>query len=716
MKGWILDIYPDLKRGKMVLWLRTKKGCHKVMEEYDPEFYLSSSRTGLSRAEEIYRDMGFETERVKRKTSIFENDEKELLNVSSGEVFDPRDLAEALSFFNGYDDMTFYDVDVPLSQRYLIDEEVRPFSLVEKDDGWKEVESSEGLHYSKPPLKVLELKVDVEGQSEDIHLKKGAKKKKLESVEIDSRYIEGEEVEILQSLDRYMKKEDPDVILTEHGDQFYLPYLQRRAELNDVSLTLGREKTVLPSRDGFSYQSYGRVEYRSAQSLLKGRIHIDKNNSFLYKEGRLDGLIEVSRLCKVPLQRLSRRSPGHLINAMETEQAMKEGHLIPWKRNIPEKSKSASHLIGSDRGGHTFDPEPGVYDHIIKMDFASMYPTIIDEYNLSPETLGCDCGHHNEVPGLGYKFCTRKKGLLPEVISPIIKRRQAYKKMAENNEEFKRRAKLLKWILVTCFGYTGYKKARFNCIEVHESITAYGRDILLQAAESARKIGFEVIHGIVDSLWLDGPRNRVEPLVKRVEEETKVELEEEGVYSWLVLLPTRSGNRGASNRYYGVLNGELEAKGVHMSRRDTPEFIKDVQKRILKCMKKRKSKDELEQFFGEEDNEVDKIIRRAIRRIKTRGVPSRKMCIKRTPSRKAGEYEHMTEIKAAMHQYEKTDLDIHPGQEIRYIVTDSKSDVAEEKVAVLGDIEGSEYDTGYYVDYLLRAVEEILAPFGYKTG
>jgi len=41
----------------------------------------------------------------------------------------------------------------------------------------------------------------------------------------------------------------------------------------------------------------------------------------------------------------------------------------------------------------------------------------------------------------------------------------------------------------------GYNKARFGRIECHESITAYGREILLQTIDLAEEMGFEILHG-----------------------------------------------------------------------------------------------------------------------------------------------------------------------------------------------------------------------------
>ncbi len=55
---------------------------------------------------------------------------------------------------------------------------------------------------------------------------------------------------------------------------------------------------------------------------------------------------------------------------------------------------------------------------------------------------------------------------------------------------------------MTCFGYLGYKNARFGRIEAHEAVTAHGRDKLLTAKEISEAAGFTVLHGLTDCLWL----------------------------------------------------------------------------------------------------------------------------------------------------------------------------------------------------------------------
>ena len=56
-----------------------------------------------------------------------------------------------------------------------------------------------------------------------------------------------------------------------------------------------------------------------------------------------------------------------------------------------------------------------------------------------------------------------------DVVAPIIERRtQLKQKRQSKGDMFDQQQNALKWLLVTCFGYTGYKNARFGRIEAHE--------------------------------------------------------------------------------------------------------------------------------------------------------------------------------------------------------------------------------------------------------
>ena len=102
---------------------------------------------------------------------------------------------------------------------------------------------------------------------------------------------------------------DPDLIITQKGDSWDLPYLAHRAQLNGISekLILGREQNEpIPSqkRKDTSFFAYGQIHYKPTTAKLLGRIHIDQSNCFFYEHEQSNeneqGLFEIARTCRYP--------------------------------------------------------------------------------------------------------------------------------------------------------------------------------------------------------------------------------------------------------------------------------------------------------------------------------------------------------------------------------------------------------------------------------
>jgi len=212
-------------------------------------------------------------------------------------------------------------------------------------------------------------------------------------------------------------------------------------------------------------------------------------------------LIDLSRITGIPVQELSRVSPGSAVTALQVSQAQRDGVLVPWKRNLAENWKTALELLIADRGALVIEPKVGLHENAAELDFASLFPNIMVTKNISPETVLCGCCRDSKtrVPFTGYNICEKQIGLIPRVLKPLIERRMAYKKriieFPERAEEYEMKQNILKWLLVTSFGYMGYNKARFGRIECHESITAYGREMLLRTIDMAEEMGFESFTG-----------------------------------------------------------------------------------------------------------------------------------------------------------------------------------------------------------------------------
>lgn len=270
-----------------------------------------------------------------------------------------------------------------------------------------------------------------------------------------------------------------------------------------------------------SYISYGKVYFKPTPFYLYGRIHIDLNNSFIYKDNGLDGLTEISRICRIPLQLSSRSTIGKCLSSLYFYNVYKKNVLIPWKPTTSEIPKSFYDLLKADKGGTVFESQPGAYDKVAEFDFVSLYPNIMLKKNVSSDTINCQCCKDeldNRVPELEhlYHLCKKRTGIVLISLDIVLKRRLEYKRRMKtlsiysvndsSNEKLKtcynNSQTALKWILVTSFGYLGFSNSKFGRIDAHIAVCAFARDILLKKSKIAEKHQFEVIHGIVDSIWL----------------------------------------------------------------------------------------------------------------------------------------------------------------------------------------------------------------------
>jgi DNA polymerase elongation subunit (family B) len=456
MRGWIFDVYPDYKNNSMIIWLKTKSGVKRIEDEsFWPTFYVyhHSYEELRSLARDLMiLDFVVKTRIVKKKIDIRSQTAQRVLEVFPKNYSDLKKCARIVDSRGGYYEYKLFNVDIRLSQRYLAERGLFPMAMVDFSSGFSVEDGQFRLRYSIPNLTGVNLSVHTDARIPTFH-------DPLKKIGLDDVVLEGKEDDILSDLVDTIKKKDPDVIYTKNGDGFVLPYLYARAKINDMEekLILGREPgNFKPKKKGKSYFSYGSILYKPPSYTLKGRLHIDSKSSFMYGEGGLSGLIDLARLSCIPVQDLSRLSPGSAISAMQVNCAISDGYVILWKKNIPEDFKTAQELIVADRGGLIFEPVVGVHEGIVEVDFTSLYPNIMANYNLSPETMMCDCCPESKrmVPELLYHVCEKRVGLIPRVVKPLVQRRIAFKKLVkaqpERKEMYKQKADILKWLLVTC--------------------------------------------------------------------------------------------------------------------------------------------------------------------------------------------------------------------------------------------------------------------------
>ena len=727
--GWLLDITESADGRSVALWTKARPGgrVRRTAVDYRPPFLVTGPRDELAAlARRLAADPAVASAELGTgRPSLFDRRWRPVVRVVPGLNPGRRALARAIDASGGYATFTLYDVDLGPPQLYHLAHGLYPFApVVGRGAELVATEPAETIDYAPPPLRVARLEVRLAGERRGRVPPPDAR---LGSVRLGGVTLDGPEEAILAGLVAELARAEPDVLLTDGGDEFDLPWLYRRAAacgLGPGEFALGREPTPLAAvRPARTFTSYGRVLHRAATYPVPGRFHLDRANSFLYDDAELAGLVDAARLSRLSLQTVARQSPGTCFTAMEMANALARDVHVPWKKNRPEDFRTAEALVASDRGGVILLPPVGVHDHVEEFDFASLYPHLMVRKNLSAETLECRCCPKSPVraPGLGYRSCTRQVGLIPRTLEPLLTRRLAYKAAAkdpalppEERARLTGRVKMLKWILVTAFGYQGYRNARFGRIECHEAINAYARRLLADLVPASEGAGYRVVHGIVDSLWLrpidpDRPPDPAE-FARSMSERFDLPLGYEGRYRWIVFLPATTHGLGVPNRYYGLYeHGDFKLRGIGGRRHDTTGLARRFEHEILDLFRAARDADGVRALLPRALARADLFAER----VRAGAWPLEELLISHRIGQAPEAFVTFTDSVAALRQLAEAGASRGAGETVRFVILDRRSRSIRHRVRAAELLAGDErYDPDAYLELLAREAETLLAPLG----
>jgi len=733
-KGWILDVYPS-GPSQVTVWLIGENGERvRLVDNYTHRIYVAGDYQLLKKLAEKIRDSksvaGFRF--VEKYADFMEATRKRVLEIDMRDYGRTSFFARKVLRLGGYENFQLYNVDVPIAQAYLYERDVFPLAHVlvfESGNriGYELLDSVESCDYEVPRLRFMWINVAVErkGTVTSFSDKIGSI-----SLEMDNKTVvisEGDEADKILELVKTVKEVDPDIVFTRGGDSFLFPYLAYRAFVNGVldKFVLSREAVPLKAKKsrGRSFFSYGRVYYKAPLRRLYGRIHVDVNKTFIYSACGLEGLFEVSRTCRVPLHRAARASIGSIMFSLQLYTAWKDDILIPWKKREPESFKTGWELLVADRGGFIFEPKLGFHTDVVEVDFTSMFPMLMLTRNISAETVLCKCCPDSRirVPELGYNICEKRKGIVPKTLDLLLKKRLKYKSLmreasdARLRQVYDMRQSALKWILVTCFGYLGYRNARFGKVDAHIAVCAFARDALLKTARLAEEHGFEVVHGIVDSLWIKKagvtPRE-IAVFCREASNLVKVPLNVEGKYQWIVFLPSKiTPEVPVLNRYYGVFeDGRIKMRGIEARRTDTPEFIKKAQLEMIKVLSDALSYED----FVKRIPAALQILRGYVEKLLHGDVSVEELLVSKRLSKHPQNYAHDLFQAVAAKQLLAAGFDVYPGQTVQFLIVDADNRSPNNRVRGAELLNGRQrFDVQKYLEMLLEAGETLFSVFGY---
>ena len=646
----------DFQCEKAIEWTRRNGELHRQERTYRPTLYIAGRKKLLKQIRLETISNTYSSQFEEWRSSPGESPEK-VLRIDLKKQSDFKDFRNYLRREYPRPEIRFFHAGLSPQFKYCVEEDRSP-----------EIEeelNSLSLKLSRPQIA----------------------KKCLKGLKIDGEEYSSDS-RALEKLQKEFSGEGPDVLRINRSEVLTLVD-------EKTGFSLGRDSGLEKLAGENTVTAYGKTVHSPSRYSVSGRAVIDESSSFMLSEAGMQGLYDlVSRTWK-PLQEVAWGSIGNILTAIEIRQAYSNNILTPWKNWGPETPKKASTMRKADRGGFIFNPRPEVYEDVHEMDFASLFPNIMVNKNISPETVNCGCCDNSKVPELDYSICEKQTGFILHTLGPIIHDRSQFK---EKDTEYSDKASAaLKWILVSCFGYMGHAHAAYGAIECHQAIQAFDRKIMVEAKEMLEEEGFEIKHGIIDSIWASG--ENVEEACQKVSEEIGIELEYEHHFDWIAFVPRKNSDISTLNRYFGKADGEIVTAGIEMEQSSTPEIVKKCQKEMI-------------EVIYEDREKALEILEDYISRVREGKVDMRDLVIEKKITRNPEDYKSANRSAEAAKRMKRKGIDVRAGQKVRYVIRDQKS-----RPRVLLDFEEVDrYDREFYVEQLESAAESILRPFGIEKN
>lgn len=721
--GWLFDLYAHPTKG-IVLWLIGEDGKrYAFYQNFETVFYASGSVQRL-------HELGvFLRRKYERKNIRLERVTKEDLFAGPQEVLGIGVSHPCLykklftDVYRNFSDLTFYDVDIPLTVRYASVYSVfmmaRCEILAANDSRIVSIhalDTLDELDPKLPRLRVLILKPDTDPSHATPQYLIVKFRKSYLRLSLDGPR------ELINLLNSIISSFDPDVIRTHFGDAWLFPYVEKLVKKARIPFTPNRDLSLpVLKRKEVSFFNYGHAHYRAPQVHLRGRWHVDVQNCMMYNQYQLIGAIEQTRLSSLPLQEVARRSPGAAIASMQNLTALKRGTLVPYQHQKGEIPKTFNQLYRASRGGLIFQPTPGIFKNVAILDFSSKMASIMIKYNVSPETVVDmqETGDGLEIPELGVKILARP-GLIPQTLKTMRDKRLTLKRQLRGIDKndpnhramylrYKAVANALKWLTVVCYGRLGFANSIFGRLNAHEVVSYLSRKVITEAKFIVEEKGFDVLHVYVDSLFVsraEASQEDFQALADEIERETGLPMELEQVYSWFAFLSSRQNPRiPVANRFYGITEkDEYKIRGLACRRRDTCRFIASLQLQMIKTIAKEPDMTRLINLLPE----ILEIIQEQLDALRKRDVPLSDLVITQTLSRELNNYSVLSPLAVASRQLQLEGKTVKMGQRVKFIYTGRAPGVHAWDLTT--QLDPCFIDVPRYRELILRAVHEVFQP------
>lgn len=522
-----------------------------------------------------------------------------------------------------------YEADVRPPERYLMERFINAplaFSGTPDSDGALKDARIRPLGDYRPALRLVSLDIEtswhgelysiaLEGCGQRTVYTLGPASGAVGQVDFELHFCDTRK-ELIERLNAWMARHDPDAIIGWNLVQFDLNVLQKQADKYQAPLRLGRGGLTLEWRKhGFRANHLlvtapGRLVIDGIESLRAAfwnfpSFSLENVAQSLLGEGKAiatpyQRMDEIDRMFAADRAALAAYNlkDCELVTRIFAKTAILEFLLerasvtgLPADRSggsvaafthlymphMHRKGYVAPNLGDAEPiaspGGFVMESRSGLYDSVIVLDYKSLYPSIIRSFLIDP--VGLVDGTMNEaqadtVPGFNGALFSRRSHSLPSIIEQIWQQREAAKRRGNKPLQ-----QALKIIMNSFYGVLGSPVCRFFDSRLASSITRRGHEIMHRTRELIEEQGYEVIYGDTDStfVWLgrehgdDQARaigldltQRINAWWRRHLQETyrldsALELQFETHYQRFLMPSVRGSDLGSKKRYAGYARG-----------------------------------------------------------------------------------------------------------------------------------------------------------------
>jgi len=466
-----------------------------------------------------------------------------------------------------------------------------------------------------------------------------------------------DEVDTILSFFEFMKEYQVDVLAGWYSKQFDLPYIcERCGRLNIDYNAMSPVNKVSHYNRGYEWKTYiDGVDHIDMMDAIKEIGYNLPNNKLATAAKEILKNPDIEKLTEVTWKDWRDNYSGFMRYGMRDVEILKEIdeslgifdlfctiqkitnitqlNDISFKSSVVEKfimTECKDQFVLPSRhtatkeeykGARVLDSKPGLYRDVGVVDYASLYPTSVMSFNLSPETLICsqtqvedmgltienvidglnkkgikyvDTGYDDDLVGKRYLFHSQqsKLGVLPRILKKMYEERVRIKNEMKNETDpihknaLDKHQYALKIILNSAYGALGFNFFRLYKVEVADSITFFARKALDFAISNLENNDFGVIYGDTDSCFFTHNQRDVLPWLNEFNAKLKTDFistYNNGAtdeYMMMMLEYEKDMERiyfgDSKKRYYGIerKSGKKYIRGLNIIRKDTPPFLK----------------------------------------------------------------------------------------------------------------------------------------------